>query len=46
VIEAEQAMLANLMDEAQRLMLRKAEAYRLLARRGHIVFPSDEILSD
>lgn len=35
----EQAALDNLMREAQHLMLRKAEAYRLLSRRGHIVFP-------
>lgn len=36
---AEQATVDNLMREAQHLMLHKAEAYRLLARRGHIVFP-------
>ena len=35
---AEQSDLAQLMDEAERMMLRKAEAYRLLARRGHTVF--------
>lgn len=35
---AEQSVLAQLMEEAQRIMLRKAEAYRLLARRGHAVF--------
>ena len=34
----EQSDLAQLMAEAQRIMLRKAEAYRLLARRGHAVF--------
>ncbi len=34
----EQSTLAQLMEEAQRIMLRKAEAYRLLARRGHAVF--------
>jgi hypothetical protein len=34
----EQATLDDLMREAQHLMLRKAEAYRLLARRGHVVF--------
>ncbi|MSQ48030.1 MAG: hypothetical protein EXR78_06520 [Deltaproteobacteria bacterium] len=36
----EEAMLIQLMGEAQRLMLCKAEAYRLLARRGHAVFSS------
>ncbi len=36
--EAEQSELARLMDEAERVMIRKAEAYRLLARRGHAVF--------
>lgn len=35
----EQAALDDLMCEAQHLMLRKAEAYLLLARNGHIVFP-------
>ena len=44
--EAEQAELAHLMDEAHRVMLHKAEAYRLLARRGHAVYPSSETLSD
>jgi hypothetical protein len=34
----ETATLHQLMDEAQRLMLRKAEAYRVLARRGLRVF--------
>ena len=34
----EQSELARLMDEAERVMLRKAEAYRLLARRGYVVF--------
>lgn len=37
--DAEQTELNNLFDEAQQLMLCKAEAYRLLARRGHVVFP-------
>jgi len=37
---AEEPMLAQLLEEAQLLMLRKAEAYRLLARRGHAVFSS------
>lgn len=36
--ETEQADLANLVGQAQLLMLRKAEAYRLLARRGYHVF--------
>ncbi len=34
----EEATLTQLLEEAQRLMLRKAEAYRLLVRRGHTVF--------
>lgn len=34
---AEESTLAHLMEEAQRMMLRKAEAYHLLARRGHAV---------
>lgn len=38
--EAEQSALEQLMDEAGRVMLRKAEAYRLLARRGHAIFVS------
>ena len=37
---AEETRLAQLLEEAQHLMLRKAEAYRLLARRGHAVFSS------
>jgi hypothetical protein len=32
---AEETTLNQLLAEGQRLMLRKAEAYRLLARRGH-----------
>ena len=35
---AEQSDLTQLLDEAERVMLRKAEAYRLLARRGYAVF--------
>ena len=35
---AEQSDLAQLMDNAERVMLHKAEAYRLLARRGYEVF--------
>jgi hypothetical protein len=37
---AEESTLTQLMEEAQRLMLCKAEAYRLLARRGHAIFSS------
>jgi hypothetical protein len=36
----EQAALAQLMNEAQQIMLYKAEAYRLLAQRGHTIFSS------
>ncbi len=43
---AEQTKLGNLMNEAQQLMLRKAEAYRLLARRGHIVFPQSDAITN
>lgn len=38
--ETEENALADLMAEARRLMLHKAEAYRLLAQRGYQVFPS------
>jgi len=38
----EQAELDQLMDEAELVMLRKAEAYHLLARRGHIIFSESE----
>lgn len=42
----EQSALTRLMDRAERVMLRKAEAYHLLARRGYMVFASaDEPLS-
>ena len=34
----EQAELDSLMDEAQQIMLCKAEARRLLAQRGHFIF--------
>ena len=34
----EQSDLDKLMNKAERVMLRKAEAYRLLARRGYTVF--------
>lgn len=36
--EAEQSELQILMHEAESIMLRKAEAFRLLALRGHTVF--------
>ncbi len=42
---AEQSMLAQLMEEAQHMMICKAEAYRLLARRGHTVFANPETSS-
>jgi hypothetical protein len=38
----EKAELSQLMNEAELVMLRKAEAYHLLARRGHIVFSDVE----
>jgi hypothetical protein len=38
----EKAELSQLMAEAEWVMLRKAEAYQLLARRGHNVFPDAE----
>lgn len=38
----EEAVLTDLMSEAERVMLRKAEAYRLLAQRGYDVFPSSQ----
>jgi predicted transcriptional regulator len=37
---AEDTTLNQLLAEAQRCMLRKAEAYRLLARRGHAMLTS------
>ena len=39
---AEQSGLAQLMDKAERVMLRKAETYRLLARRGYAIFSPAE----
>ncbi len=36
----EHSELNSLMDEAQQIMLCKAEARRLLAQRGHIIFKS------
>jgi hypothetical protein len=41
----EQSALAQLMEEAERVMLRKAEAYHLLARRGYTVFSTPETLA-
>jgi hypothetical protein len=38
----EKAELGQLMEEAELVMLRKAEAYQLLARRGHVVFAEPE----
>ena len=38
----EQSELDNLMDEAHQIMLCKAEARRLLAQRGHIIFNAVE----
>ena len=38
--ENEQSELDSLMDEAQQIMLCKAEARRILAQRGHIIFKS------
>ncbi len=43
---SEQSELEQLMEEAQRIMLRKAEVYRLLARRGHTVFDIPNTSSD
>jgi hypothetical protein len=43
---AEHSVLDQLMQEAQRIMLRKAEAYRLLAHRGHAVFDLPTTSSD
>lgn len=37
----EHSTLAHLMQSAQHLMVAKAEAYRLLAQRGHTVFSTD-----
>ena len=42
----EQATLNHLMEEAERVMLRKAEAYHLLARRGYSVFAAPETTTD
>ena len=38
--EVEHTELDKLTDEAQKIMLCKAEAYRILAQRGHTVFAS------
>ncbi len=40
--EYEQFELDNLMNKAQQIMLCKAEARRILAQRGHIIFQSVE----
>ncbi|PKO22662.1 MAG: hypothetical protein CVU38_08160 [Chloroflexi bacterium HGW-Chloroflexi-1] len=40
----EKAELGQLMDEAELVMLRKAEVYHLLARRGHTVFAEPETI--
>jgi len=42
----EQSALARLMNEAERVMLRKAEAYHLLARRGYTVFAPRDTVSN
>jgi len=42
--EIEQSTLDHFMDEANLVMLRKAEAYRLPAGRGHVVFPTSRTL--
>jgi len=42
----EQSKLAHLINEGQKLMVRKAEAYRLLAHRGHKVFNAAGRLSN
>lgn len=39
--ESEQSTLKSLMTEAESVMLRKAEAFRLLALRGHSVFAEE-----
>ncbi len=39
---AEASALAQLMEEAQQVMLSKAEVYRLLAHRGRTVFPGGD----
>lgn len=44
--ETEKAVLERSMGQAQHVMLRKAEAYRLLARRGHRIFPFSETSAD
>ncbi len=44
--ESEQSELDSLMHEAQQIMLCKAEAYRILAQRGHTVFRADAYYYD
>lgn len=43
--EAEQQRLDQLLLESQELMVRKAEAQRLLAQRGIQVYPKSNALS-
>ncbi len=43
LIKNEQEELDDLMDEAQYIMLCKAEARRVLVQRGHIIFKSVEL---
>jgi len=42
--ESEKFNLNRLIEEAHYIMLRKAEAYRLLARRGYEVFSSSNLV--
>ncbi len=42
----EESALAELMEEAQGVMLRRAEVYRVLAQRGHEVFPHSSVSAD
>ncbi len=44
--KTEQTTLSQLMEIAQGTMLYKAEAHRLLARRGHSVFTQPDKLND
>jgi hypothetical protein len=39
----EQMTLEQLMHEAEQIMLSKAEAYRVLAQRGHSIFPPTDM---
>jgi hypothetical protein len=42
--ETEESSLVHLMEQAQLVLLRKAEAYRLLARRGYTPFQNSSNL--